>query len=81
MCCCQQYWRMATTEAPKQWLGLGSMGWAIYALAALVNLALVFQNTTTLREFAIYSVVVALTLYLMFRVYKFIATLFFRAVN
>jgi hypothetical protein len=69
----REYADMATTEtAPKQWLGLGSMGWAIYAVVALVNTFVMVSVADSLEEQAMYAVGVLLMAYGVVRFWKFV---------
>ena len=72
---------MATKEAQREWLGLGQMGWGIYALVALLNVFVMVSVADSLQEQVMYAVGVLLMAYAIVRFWKLVLGLFVRVVG
>jgi len=69
---------MATNTAQREWLGLGTMGWGVYALIAIVNIAVMVSVADSMQEQATYALGVILLAYGIVRFWKFVVGLFGR---
>jgi len=69
---------MATNTVEREWLGLGTMGWGVFALIALVNLFIMIQSGDTILEQVLYAGLVVAMAYGVVRFWKIVATFFVR---
>jgi len=62
----------ATAKTRSEWLGLGQMGWGIYALIVLANLYVMVSVADSPAEIAGYSLFVVVFGYVIVRFWKFV---------